>query len=202
MSTFNKDRLGTWGNGDKQRRRRSLNRSGSEDKGKSRLLVYSPVGEEDEDYFNQEGTMPPEVIHRSHSVPPELDGSPIQQRQELPPVSSTIQFPTSSDSAITAQTGFGAGGIVSPSRSDPTKLIVVLEGKKTEFELCVIPGSGKSLESALKVFNGRDEVTAAEIFQFDQVDYYKFLDDEEVVNHLGLVIRWGGDAYVPNTSHR
>jgi phosphatidate phosphatase LPIN len=48
------------------------------------------------------------------------------------------------------------------------------------------------LSGGIRVFNGRDEVETARIFDKGKVNYQRFLDDEAVVNDERLVIRWGG----------
>ncbi|KAK7470313.1 lipin Ned1 [Stygiomarasmius scandens] len=79
-------------------------------KGKSRMLE---LDEDSED----EG--------RSRSVPPGLNGSPRTARKFL-------------NEGKAFSEGYGAGGRLSGSKSDPTKFRVRIEGRKVEFELSLV----------------------------------------------------------------
>ncbi|THV08237.1 LNS2-domain-containing protein [Dendrothele bispora CBS 962.96] len=62
---------------------------------------------------------------RSRSVPPQLDGSPRIGRKIL------------TEEKLLPE-GYGAGGRLRPSKSDPTKLRVMIEGRKVDFELSLV----------------------------------------------------------------
>ena len=122
---------------------------------------------------------------RSQSVPPELDGSPTTNRRELPtqdiPLEGTgHEFGT-----------FGAGGRLTSSRKNPARFGVFIEGKNVAFELSILD-TDESKGGNRKVFDGRDEVEAARLFDKGKVDYRRFLDDESVVHDERLVIKWAG----------
>ncbi|KAF7352457.1 Nuclear elongation and deformation protein 1 [Mycena venus] len=158
---------------------------------------------------------------RSRSVPPALEGSPVRSRRrartkkyEDDEVEEGGEF---TESPVTGpeMVGYGAGGRLSASESDPTKFTVAIEGKKVGFELSVVsPDSasgGKESESeseargrrdrdgasgGTRVFDRRDEVEAARLFGKGQIDLNRFLEDEMVVSDPRLVIRWAGDQYI------
>jgi phosphatidate phosphatase LPIN len=88
--------------------------------------------------------------------------------------------------------GFGAGGKLLPSKSDPSKLIVAIEGRKIEFEVSLVP----ALDTNPNLFNGLDEVSAQQEFDDGKIDYHKLLEEEDLVDDHRLVILWVGDLYV------
>lgn len=122
---------------------------------------------------------------RSQSVPPDLDGSPAMKRRELP-----VQDIQLEGSAYDPGT-FGAGGRLTSSRQNPTQFRVYIEGKTVTFELSIVD-SDESKGGHNKVFDGRDEVEAASLFEKGKVDYRRFVDDENVVHDTRLVIKWAG----------
>lgn len=162
---------------------------------------------------------------RSHSVPPELEGSPATKRRELSASRSRYEYnPEDGEEEFRSggledsegyggETGaFGAGGRLSSSRSDPTRFIVSIEGKKIEFELSLVSAGDNEGERegdeenrgrsnrdgatggfGVKVFDGRDEVEAARLFDAGKIDYARVLEDEQSVSDPRLVIRWAGD---------
>lgn len=88
--------------------------------------------------------------------------------------------------------GFGVGGRLRPDREDPCIFTLIIEGKTVQFELSVVPGSRLATSGSL---GGGDEVEDAKIFNERKVDFWKFLDDESVLNDEDLVLRWGEDRY-------
>ncbi|KAJ7682441.1 LNS2-domain-containing protein [Mycena polygramma] len=155
---------------------------------------------------------------RSRSVPPALDGSPSRARRRRP-VSDRYEDDeieggqlTDSPSVAPEVFGFGAGGRLSVSQSDPTKFTVAIEGKKVGFELSLVSDAASDDQEGesevrgrrdrngssggTRVFDRRDEVEAARLFGKDQIDLHRFLEDETVVNDPRLVIRWAGDHYI------
>lgn len=113
---------------------------------------------------------------------------------------------------------FGKGGKLRTTSADPTTFVLSIEGKKVTFELSLashIDSSTQGTESGPEdgdhpihargrknrhggvggpdVFAGRDEVEAARLFDLGRVDFYRFLNDDELVNDPRLVIRWAGD---------
>lgn len=132
-----------------------------------------------EDVIDEEPPQP--NFTRSRSVPPELD-SPTLKRRELPVVDASTED-------VEQEVGsFGAGGRLTSSRKSATQFGVYIEGKTTAFELSVVD-LGKA---DLKVFDGRDELEAASVFDKGKVDYKRFLNDESIVHDERLVIRWAG----------
>ncbi|GLB34082.1 putative LNS2 [Lyophyllum shimeji] len=121
---------------------------------------------------------------------------------------------------------FGQGGTLKPSTKDPGRLVLHLEGRKVPFELSVVPAvevnaepdgpqsepeqgaagteeprgrrtrQGRVGGHTHNVFNGRDEVEAARLFAQGKIDFERFLEEEDLVHHPGLVIRWAGNQYV------
>ncbi|KAH7907501.1 LNS2-domain-containing protein [Hygrophoropsis aurantiaca] len=144
-------------------------------KGKSRAPMRA-------DSLNQEHEDDLTLL-RSHSVPPELEGSPHTIRTALPPVDDHHQV-----DAVEESDGFGSGGMLSARPDDPTKFQVWIEGKVVDFEL--------SLVSSTEVFKGPDELEAARIFEKGKIDYRRLVSDESVVRDAGLVIKWAGGQYV------
>jgi phosphatidate phosphatase LPIN len=118
-------------------------------------------------------------------------------------------------------TGFGKGGRLTTTSADPTTFVLSIEGRKVTFELSLVfhgedgtpvahgtesePEDGRDVMEARgrknrhggvggpKIFDGRDEVEAARLFDQGRVDFYKFLNDDDLVNDPRLVIRWAGD---------
>ncbi|KAJ6466693.1 LNS2-domain-containing protein [Mycena vitilis] len=155
---------------------------------------------------------------RSRSVPPALDGSPSRARRRRPVLDRYEDDEieggqlTVSPSGAPEVFGFGAGGRLSVSQSDPTKFTVAIEGKKVGFELSLVSDAASEDQEdesevrgrrdrngssgGTRVFDRRDEVEAARLFGKDQIDLHRFLEDETVVNNPRLVIRWAGDHYI------
>jgi phosphatidate phosphatase LPIN len=153
-------------------------------KGKPRL---DPLDSEDDiDLPMNINEDPSEVgIMRSQSVPPELDGSPTTKRHELPTQDIPLEG-SGHDFGV-----FGAGGRLISSRQNPILFGVYIEGKNVTFELSIV-NSDESNGGNRKVFNGRDEVEAASLFEKGKIDYRTFLDDENVVHDERLVLKWAG----------
>ncbi|KAJ7930124.1 nuclear elongation and deformation protein 1 [Mycena leptocephala] len=161
---------------------------------------------------------------RSRSVPPALDGSPSRTRRRRRERGMADQYEDDgvvggglTDSPVVTDevVGYGAGGRLSASESDPAKFTVAIEGRKVGFELSLVSDTasdGEESESdvrgrkdrdgasggtrVLRVFNRRDEVEAARLFGEGQIDLNRFLEDETVVSDPRLVIRWAGDQYI------
>ncbi|KAJ7129323.1 Lipin/Ned1/Smp2-domain-containing protein [Mycena epipterygia] len=144
---------------------------------------------------------------RSRSVPPALEGSPSRSRRRVRMHDDDEVEDDEHTQPPVA--GYGAGGRLSASRSDPAKFTVAIEGKKVGFELSLVPDTALDNESDSRgrrdrdgatggahVFDRRDEVDAARLFGMGQIDLNRFLEDETVVNDPRLVIRWAGDQYI------
>ena len=159
---------------------------------------------------------------RSRSVPPELEGSPAKKRREIPLYEEYDGGEEDEDEEEKERgvrdgmddgeiVGFGAGGRLTASKSDPTRFMVSIEGRKVGFELSLVSpvedhgnagwdadeGRGRrnrdGNNSAVRVFDGRDEVEAARLFSDGKIGFGKFLENESVVSDPRLVIRWAGD---------
>ncbi|KAJ7632102.1 Lipin/Ned1/Smp2-domain-containing protein [Mycena rosella] len=140
---------------------------------------------------------------RSQSVPPILE-----VRHSVPePLEANDAEPSPAPVAVDDEiVGFGAGGRLSASQSDPAKFTVSIEGKKVGFELSLVSGTTENdargrrdregSTGGARVFNRRDEVEAARLFGTGQIDLNRFLEDQTVVNDPRLVIRWAGDQYI------
>ncbi|KAJ7498584.1 Lipin/Ned1/Smp2-domain-containing protein [Mycena latifolia] len=157
---------------------------------------------------------------RSRSVPPALEGSPSRSRRRVRERSGADHYDDDDEDRAYAHppvvadeiVGYGAGGRLSASQSDPAKFTVSIEGKKVGFELSLVSGTdsdGEGPESdargrrdrdgatgGTRVFDRRDEVEAARLFGTGQIDLNRFLEDETVVTDPRLVIRWAGDQYI------
>jgi phosphatidate phosphatase LPIN len=155
-------------------------------KGKNKARLDPLESEDDLDLpVNIDGE-PSEVgFMRSQSVPPELDGSPTTKRRELP--AQDIQLEGSEHDFGS----FGAGGRLTSSRKDPMRFGVYIEKKNVTFELSIVD-SDEAQGGNRKVFDGRDEVEAANLFERGKIDYRRFLEDESVVHDERLVLKWAG----------
>jgi phosphatidate phosphatase LPIN len=153
-------------------------------KGKARL---DPLDSEDDLHLPMNIDEEPSEIGftRSQSVPPELDGSPATKRRELPAQDISLEE-TEHDSG-----SFGAGGRLTSSRHNPMQFGVYIEGRNVTFELSIVD-SDDLKEGIRKLFDGRDEVKAENLFEKGKVDYRTFLDDESVVRDDRLVLKWAG----------
>jgi phosphatidate phosphatase LPIN len=155
-------------------------------KGKSKARLEPLESEDDIDLAMNINENPSELgLMRSQSVPPELDGSPTTKRRELP--AQDIPPEVSGHDLGS----FGAGGRLTSSRQNPTRIGVHIEGKTVRFELSIVD-SDESKGGNRKVFDGRDEVEAASLFDKGKVDYRRFLDDETVVHDDRLILKWAG----------
>ncbi|KAL0950260.1 hypothetical protein HGRIS_010241 [Hohenbuehelia grisea] len=136
--------------------------------------------------------------HRSRSVPPALEGSPSRSRKgtELPKIDHFDADEAQHHLRTLARdaAGYGAGGRLVPTKSDPTKLTVLIEHKKVTFELSLVP-SAASTEGG-KVFDGHDEFGAARLFDEGKITHERFIQDADIVRDPALVIRWTGDHYI------
>ncbi|KAF9266322.1 LNS2-domain-containing protein [Marasmius fiardii PR-910] len=181
---------------------------------------------------------------RSKSVPPGLEGSPTSARHRRRSLSSRrwnggdvdgeddgilsgrVKRRASGATASDSVGGYGAGGLLSASRSDPTRFRVFIEGKMVEFELSLVERKpnyraqnedeedeeehrgrqltteGERKRHKLRVFSpdgrwtGIDEFEMAWLFDEAKIEFEQFLDDETVVNDPRLVIRWMGEKYI------
>ncbi|KAF4601713.1 hypothetical protein EYR40_004912 [Pleurotus pulmonarius] len=119
--------------------------------------------------------------HRSRSVPPVIDDVATLRGDED---SSDDEDPLDHQAAA----GYGAGGRLAPSKSDPKRFAVVVEGRKMRFDLSIVSDAG--------VFHTPDELEAARTFEEGRIEYSRFLDDGQLVDDPKLVIRWAGDHYI------
>lgn len=127
------------------------------------------------------------------------------------------------DSNGTRDAEFGAGGLLIVRKDDPTKFILKIEGRRMAFQLSLVPGESAiedavadsldedegrgrkirdgSRAGGLRVLpsskRGQDEVEATRLFEQGLVSFDQFLDDESILSHPQLVIRWVGvEQYV------
>ena len=152
-------------------------------KGKGKARLDTLDSEDDMELpTNIDEDLPELCLMRSQSVPPELDGSPTTKRRELP----AQDMPSGG-----SEGSFGAGGRLTSSRQNPTRFGVYIEGKTVAFELSIVD-STELKGGTRKVFDGRDEVEAASLFEKGKVEYRRFLDDEGIVHDERLVLKWAG----------
>lgn len=180
-------------------------------KGKTRIPTTSDVGHEktvvvhrrrsEVDISDLEAT-------RSHSVPPDMRGAPIPEKTPFkageqgwnhdlgitggPLEEDQGDLRASSRTLLKGNQerrdhspGFGHGGQLRASRRDTTKFRVSVEGRTMAFEVSILPEDVNE-----DVFNGRDEMEAEKAFDHGKVDLRRFLEDETVINHEWLTIRW------------
>ncbi|KAJ7752846.1 Lipin/Ned1/Smp2-domain-containing protein [Mycena maculata] len=158
---------------------------------------------------------------RSRSVPPDLEGSPSRSRRRARDHGVAVDHyeddvdedvePADAPVVADETVGYGAGGRLSASQSDPTKFTLAIEGKKAGFELSLVSDTAADDEDSedtrgrrdrsgssggTRVFNRRGEVEAARLFGEGQIDLGRFIEDETVVRDPRLVIRWAGDQYI------
>ncbi|KAJ7766877.1 LNS2-domain-containing protein [Mycena metata] len=196
-----KEVAATWGRSSRGKSRRTI----------GELDISGELPEEEEDAdpsaaASGSGT-------RSRSVPPDLEGSPSRSRRRPRGI---VDYPEDggeyAESPVAANevVGFGAGGRLSASESDPAKFTVTIEGKKVGFELSLVSDSPSDEDESeargrrdrdgssggARMFDRRDEVEAARLFGKGQIDLNRFLEDETVVSDPRLVIRWAGDQYI------
>ncbi|KAI0080626.1 LNS2-domain-containing protein [Panus rudis PR-1116 ss-1] len=93
------------------------------------------------------------------------------------------------------QEEFGAGGMLTVDRRDPTKYRVFIEGKAVEFEVSILPSSGPADSERSEYVFGYDEIEDARRFDAGKIDFLRFLEDGNILNDDGLVIRWA-DKYI------
>ena len=82
---------------------------------------------------------------------------------------------------------YGAGGLLTVDRRDPTRFRVFIERRAVEFELSIIQPDEEGY------FIGEDEVRDTQRFEACKIDFQQFLEDESIVTHEHLVLRWAGD---------
>lgn len=176
---------------------------------------------------------------RSHSVPPELEGSPSKKRKhrELPEdhemfgeskqVGDSGEAPYGIGDGIgdidATLLAFGRGGRLKPSPSDPTRFLLSIDGREIMFELSLIshtegianvdgPMSDLEESGELAKVRGRrnryggpggtqklgklGEMEASRLFSLRKIDFYRFLDDDDLVDDPRLVVRWAGERYI------
>ncbi|KAJ8507390.1 hypothetical protein ONZ45_g10251 [Pleurotus djamor] len=112
--------------------------------------------------------------------------------RSVPPVVGNVLDDDSSDDEdlrdSSAAAGYGAGGRLAPSKSDPRRFLVLIEGRKVKFDLSIASNTG--------VFNGDDQLEASQVFEEGRIEYTRFLHDGQLVEDPKLVIRWAGDHYI------
>jgi phosphatidate phosphatase LPIN len=121
------------------------------------------------------------------------------------------------DAALVA---FAKGGRLKPSPLDPTLFLLSIDGREMTFELSLIPHtegaakvdgsisdpeeSGESVKvrgrrnryggpGGTQKFGKLGDVEAARLFSLGKIDFYRFLDDDDLVDDPRLVVRWAGD---------
>ncbi|KAG7097333.1 hypothetical protein E1B28_004692 [Marasmius oreades] len=222
------------------------NSNGSVDKGKGKLrtifgdgFALDPVTEgERVEVGEGADSDPPDVggsrmsgAGRSRSVPPGLEGSPTSVRRRRRSLSydgdetgtGSTWRRAGEDATLDSTRGYGAGGLLSASRSDPTRFRVFIEGQMVEFELSLVEHKpttqqqdedeeeprgrqitieGGRKKSKSRVFSpdgrwtGIDEFEMTWLFDKRRIDFEQFLNDETIVRDPRLVIRWTGEKYI------
>ncbi|KAF8897778.1 Lipin/Ned1/Smp2-domain-containing protein [Infundibulicybe gibba] len=171
----------------------------SKGKGKTGLST-SRLGAKDESDDEEEHG-------RSRSVPPGVEGSPTRKRTR---VDVRCEEMGTEETKVPDDVTFGAGGVLKASKFDPARFKLSIEGKKTEFELSVVSvdevdenyerGRGRRTRDGslggVEVFDGRDEVEAARLFEKCRITFEQFMSDEDIVRDPRLVIRWAGERYI------
>jgi len=193
-------------------------------KGKGKVSVDNLSGldgaelyEEDEESGIEHG--------RSQSVPPELEGSPskLRKNRELPEDHESYHAKEDPHGIGSAEAGFGGlgkGGRLKPNPTDPTLFMLLMDGQEMTFELSLIPraegetkldhpGSDPETNGEVRGRRNRyggpggasgfgrwDEIEAAQLFSQGKVDFYRFLDDDDLVDDPRLVVRWSATEYV------
>jgi phosphatidate phosphatase LPIN len=178
-------------------------------RGKARLSVLSGGENRMDDGVQTRGRSELDVggleTIRSHSVPPGLEGSPVTKRRELAKRGhhdpddvldhgqrgirrGSLASASPPRVRRDASPGYGIGGKLTASRGDPTRFAVLIEGRAVTFELCVLEKPDED-----DVFDGRDELETARVFDAGKVDFRRFLEDPSIVTTKRLVIRWSGD---------
>ncbi|KAG6896632.1 hypothetical protein C0992_007038 [Termitomyces sp. T32_za158] len=190
-------------------------RSWVKGKGKANELQKSGIVGSNESDEENGASINHEHDHvRSRSVPPELEGSPQRRLKEL--VERYDAFNDLEDGDVD-EASFGKGGILRPSKRDPNRFALQIEGRRIMFELSVVSTSEGQSDGALSdleegtrpgwrsrhervsdfmIFDGRDEVEAARLFALGKVDYDTFIYSDDVVENPWLVIRWAGNQYI------
>ncbi|KAH0587899.1 hypothetical protein H2248_006651 [Termitomyces sp. 'cryptogamus'] len=193
----------------------ALGRSRAKGKGKANNLHKPGIpGSDDEDEEDGAGVDHQYDHGRSKSVPPELEGSPQRRLKELVEGYDASNDPEDDD---VDEASFGKGGILRPSKRDPSRFALQIEGRRIIFELSIVCASEGQSEGALSdpeedtgsgwrsrhgransfvIFDGRDEVEAARLFALGKVDYKTFLDSDKIIKNPWLVIRWAGNQYI------
>jgi len=123
---------------------------------------------------------------------------------------------------------FGAGGLLVARKDDPTKFILKIEGRRMAFQLSLVPGESATEDAVesdeddgrgRKIRDGsragglpvlpsnkrgqQDEVEVTRLFEQGLVSFDQFLDDESILSHPQLVIRWVGveqSVFIPASS--
>lgn len=89
---------------------------------------------------------------------------------------------------------FGKGGRLAIDRRDPTRFRVSIERRVVDFELSIVPGvSNREERSGKGSLGGEDEVVDMQRFEQGKIDFEKFINDDEVIQDLDLVLKWAGD---------
>ncbi|KAG6854354.1 hypothetical protein C0991_007859 [Blastosporella zonata] len=200
----------------------ALGRSWNKGKGKANQGFSTPDVAEDEDEDEKDdGLSEHDKEHgRSRSVPPELEGSPTHHRRIKELVDEYDDYNESGeDDEEEEETPFGQGGILKPSKSDPSRFTLQIEGRRVAFELSVVPSTAGEVQhdGALSEpeestefeesrgwrsrrvgssMHGCDEVEAARLFALGKVDYSSFLENADIMSDPGLIIRWAGNEYI------
>ncbi|TFK64057.1 LNS2-domain-containing protein [Pluteus cervinus] len=189
----------------------------SKGKAKSRMSIQltgsNQLGSGDSgDETEGEGQHHPEH-GRSRSVPPALEGSPTKLRRMkgLPAHYQEYDEEEEEDPGMISQGAiFVAEGQLLPSKTNPAKFILLIEGKKASFELSIpsdrggedqgSPSRGRrnrdGAAGGVQVFDERDEVEAARLFERGRVDFHTFLEDSDIVLNPNLAIRWAPNQYI------
>lgn len=193
----------------------------SKGKTKSKIALY-PTESHRPDGSESDSDDLPAHLHdhgRSRSVPPGLEGSPKQLKKVREPFSKTFLSPSEDDDDLVPLTGvqdltiaaISAGGRLLPSKTDPSRFVLVLDGKKMTFELSIVSpvAVDDGEESATRgrrkrdggvggvlVFDGRSSAEEERLFERGKLDFQQFLDNAEDAHNPNLVIRWAPNQYV------
>jgi phosphatidate phosphatase LPIN len=152
---------------------------------------------------------------RSQSVPPGVKGSPWNRRSTRSYFDDIEDGEEDEDvqqmKREQDEVAYGTGGRMKASKADRTVFQVNAHGQKSFFELSIISANESSSpdERGRKGKDGLSggvssdvDITSMDSFdletKFDEgkIDFDKFIQDESIVNHPGLVIRWAGSQSV------
>jgi phosphatidate phosphatase LPIN len=173
------------------------------------MTLLSDIDQDEEDVKEGGG--------RSRSVPPGVKGSPWNKRNTRSYFDDMEDWEEDEDVRPMQkeydEVEYGTGGRMKASKADRTVFQVNAHGQKSFFELSIISvDESSSFPPDERGRKGKDglsggvsldvDITGMNSFdleiKFDEgkIDFDKFIQDESIVNHPGLVIRWAGSQSV------